>query len=183
VARVEGFEPAQIGQEPIDFNGDPVAVGAWGDSRTGVGVFGASGALPPDVDDIPTNIAGVEGHSIQIPGVFGLSVEDAGVRGGSLQGLGVLGRSSTGTRVPGVTFAPSTPGGAAECRWRLQLQQRRPQRRDRLRRRRHRLLRGALPSMIPEQLQSQIQPLGRPLDHLGHAGCGEARVPYAGSLF
>jgi hypothetical protein len=104
VARVEGFEPAQIGQEPIDFNGDPVAVGARGDSRTGVGVFGASGALPPDVDDIPTNIAGVEGHSIQIPGVFGLSVEDAGVRGGSLQGLGVLGRSST---VPVSRASPS----------------------------------------------------------------------------
>ena len=77
MARVEGFEPAQSGQEPVDFNGDPVAVGVWGDSTTGVGVFGTSGVLPTGTDNIPTNIAGVEGHSIQNPGVFGLSVEDA----------------------------------------------------------------------------------------------------------
>ena len=110
MARVEGFEPAQSGQEPVDFNGDPVAVGVWGDSTTGVGVFGTSGVLPTGTDNIPTNIAGVEGHSIQNPGVFGLSVEDAGVRGESLQGLGMLGRSSTGTGVLGVSFAPSVPG-------------------------------------------------------------------------
>jgi hypothetical protein len=110
MARVEGFEPAQSGQEPVDFNGDPVAVGVWGDSSTGVGVFGTSGVLPTGVDNPPTNIAGVEGHSIQNPGVFGLSIEDAGVRGESVQGLGMLGRSSTGTGVLGVTFAPSIPG-------------------------------------------------------------------------
>ena len=110
MARVEGFEPAQSGQQPIDVNGDPVAVGVWGDSTTGVGVFGTSGALPSGVDNIPVNIAGVEGHSIQNPGVVGRSVEDAGVSGESLQGLGMLGRSSTGTGVLGVTFAPTVPG-------------------------------------------------------------------------
>lgn len=110
MARVEGFEPAQSGQEPIDVNGNPVAVGVWGDSTTGVGVFGTNGALPPGVDNIPTNIAGVEGHSIQNPGVVGRSIEDAGVSGESLQGLGMLGRSSTGTGVLGVTFAPTIPG-------------------------------------------------------------------------
>jgi hypothetical protein len=110
MARVEGFEPAHSGQEPVDVNENAVAVGVWGDSNSGVGVFGTSGALPHGVDNIPTNIAGVEGHSIQNPGVFGRSIEDAGVSGESLQGLGVLGRSSTGTGVLGVTFVPSTPG-------------------------------------------------------------------------
>jgi hypothetical protein len=110
MARVEGFEPAQSGQEPVDSGGNPVAVGVWGDSSTGVGVFGTSGVLPSGVDNPPTNIAGVEGHSIQNPGVFGFSVEDAGVWGESSQGLGMLGRSSTGTGVLGVTFAPTVPG-------------------------------------------------------------------------
>ena len=110
MARVEGFEPAQSGQQPIDVNGNPVPVGVWGDSTTGVGVFGTNGTLPPGVDNIPANIAGVEGHSIQNPGVVGLSVEDAGVSGESLQGLGMLGRSSTGSGVLGVTFAPAVPG-------------------------------------------------------------------------
>jgi hypothetical protein len=110
MARVEGFEPAHSGQQPVDVNGNPVAVGVWGDSTTGMGVFGTSGVLPPGVDNIPANIAGVEGHSIQNPGVFGRSIEDAGVSGESVQGLGMLGRSSTGTGVLGVTFAPSIPG-------------------------------------------------------------------------
>jgi hypothetical protein len=110
MARVEGFEPAQSGQEPVDFNGDPVAVGVWGDSSSGAGVFGTSGVLPPGADNIPTNIAGVEGHSIQNPGVFGRSIEEAGVSGESIQGLGVLGRSATGNGVLGVTFTPTIPG-------------------------------------------------------------------------
>ncbi len=110
MARVEGFEPAQSGQQPVDVNGNPVAVGVWGDSTTGMGVFGTNGALPPGVDNIPANIAGVEGHSIQNPGVFGRSIEDAGVAGESVQGLGMLGRSSTGTGVLGVTFVPEIPG-------------------------------------------------------------------------
>jgi len=110
MARVEGFEPAQSGQQPVDVNGNPVAVGVWGDSSTGVGVFGTSGTLPSGVDNIPVNIAGVEGHSIQTPGVVGRSIEDAGVSGESLQGLGMLARSSTGSGLLGVTFAPEVPG-------------------------------------------------------------------------
>src|SRR4029453_9173410 len=106
MARVEGFEPAHSGQVPVDSSGNPVAVGVWGDSSTGVGVFGTSGTLPPDGENIPVNIAGVEGHSTQNPGVMGRSIEDAGVSGESLQGLGMLARSSTGTGVLGVTFAP-----------------------------------------------------------------------------
>jgi hypothetical protein len=110
MARVEGFEPAQSGQEPVDSGGNPIAVGVWGDSSTGVGVFGTSGVLPSGVDNPPVNIAGVEGHSIQNAGVFGFSVEDTGVWGESSQGLGMLGRSSTGSGVLGVTFAPTVPG-------------------------------------------------------------------------
>jgi hypothetical protein len=110
MARVEGFEPAHSGQAPVDVNGNPVAVGVWGDSSTGIGVFGTSGTLPTGVDNIPANIAGVEGHSVENPGVFGRSIEDAGVQGESLQGLGMLGRSLNGSGVLGVTFTPSVPG-------------------------------------------------------------------------
>jgi hypothetical protein len=111
MARVEGFEPAHSGQVPVDSSGNPVAVGVWGDSSTGVGVFGTSGTLSSPTDNIPVNIAGVEGHSIQNPGVVGRSVEDAGVTGESLQGLGVLGRSTSGDGVLGVTFVPVDPSG------------------------------------------------------------------------
>jgi hypothetical protein len=83
----------------------------WGDSSTGVGVFGTSGTLSSPTDNIPVNIAGVEGHSIQNPGVVGRSVEDAGVTGESLQSLGVLGRSTSGDGVLGVTFVPVDPSG------------------------------------------------------------------------
>lgn len=110
MARVEGFEPAQSGQQPVDVNADPVAVGVWGDSTTGVGVFGTNGALSPGDDAIAANIAGVEGHSLQNPGVVGRSLEDVGVSGESLQANGMLGRSSNGNGVLGVTFAPQVPG-------------------------------------------------------------------------
>jgi hypothetical protein len=99
MARVEGFEPAKSGQTPVDDNGNPVAVGVFGDSTTGVGVFGTSGTLPPNVSNIPTGIAGVEGHSI----------ENSGVTGRSIESQGVLGRSVTGNGILGVTFVPSTP--------------------------------------------------------------------------
>ena len=100
MARVEGFEPAKSEQQPEDDDGNPVPVGVFGDSTTGVGVFGTSGTLPPNVNNIPANIAGVEGHSIENPGVAGLSI----------QNQGVFGRSATNSGVLGVTFAPSIPG-------------------------------------------------------------------------
>lgn len=71
MARVVGFEPARSGQEPADVDGNPVPVGVWGDSNTGVGVFGTTGTLPPDDGNIPATIAGVEGHSGENPGVVG----------------------------------------------------------------------------------------------------------------
>ena len=99
MARVEGFEPAKSGQEPVDVDGNPVPVGVFGDSTTGVGVFGTSGTLPPDVSNIPATIAGVEGHSIEDPGVAGLSI----------QSPGVFGRSATLSGILGVTSAPGIP--------------------------------------------------------------------------
>lgn len=110
MARVEGFEPAHSGQQPIDVNGNAVPVGVWGDSTTGVGVLGTTGTLPSGTPDIPVNIAGVEGHGLASPGVIGLSVEDTGVVGESVQGLGMLARSLSGNGLLGVTFAPSVPG-------------------------------------------------------------------------
>jgi hypothetical protein len=98
MARVEGFEPANSGQEPVDTGGNPAAVGVWGDSNIGVGVFGTSGTLPPGVDNIPAHSAGVEGHSIE--------AGTMGVRGDSLHGLGMCGESATGDGILGVTFTP-----------------------------------------------------------------------------
>ena len=102
MARVEGFEPNHSGQKPVDDIGNPVAVGVWGDSDTGVGVFGSTGLLPASGADIPIQIAGVEGHGFDRPGVDGESV-------GS---VGVLGRGTTGSGMLGVTFN-SVPGEAS----------------------------------------------------------------------
>lgn len=106
MARVEGFEPAQSGQSPVDDNGNPVAVGVWGDSSSGVGVFATSGPLSPGVDNIPmVNIAAAVGHSIS----------DAGVWGESRQDIGVVGRSTLSHGVLGVTFAPTIPNQPPEA--------------------------------------------------------------------
>jgi hypothetical protein len=110
VARVEGFEPAQSGQQPVDVNGDPAAVGVWGDSSTGIGAFGTSGEPLPNFGSIPARIAGVEGHSYQHPGVVGVSVEQPGVQGESVELHGVFGRSETNQGVLGITNAPAVPG-------------------------------------------------------------------------
>jgi hypothetical protein len=110
MAAVEGFDPAKSGQKPIDSNGNPVPVGVWGDTTTGVGVFGTSGLLPPGTQDIPTDAAGVEGHSLQNSGVLGRSIADAGVKGESLQGMGVLGSSESAYGVLGVSFGVAPDG-------------------------------------------------------------------------
>jgi hypothetical protein len=100
MARVQGFEPAQSGQAPIDDNGNPVAVGVWGDSTTGVGVFGTSGSLPP---------SGAQPSIIEVSGVAGHSIEDVGVWGESSDSTGVVGRSVNSSGVLGVSFAPDEP--------------------------------------------------------------------------
>ena len=100
MAAVEGFDPAKSGQKPADSSGNPVPVGVWGDTTTGVGVFGSSGLLPPGTQDIPADVAGVEGHSLQNPGVLGRS----------LQGMGVLGQSQSSYGVLGVSFGVAPDG-------------------------------------------------------------------------
>lgn len=105
MALVTGFDPASSGQHPADVNGDPVPVGVWGDSSTGGGVFGTSGALPPG-SGIPIDPpAGVEGHGASGPGVVGRSLTDNGVVGESQQAPGILARSSTTSGLLGVTFS------------------------------------------------------------------------------
>jgi hypothetical protein len=103
MAQVIGFQPAKTDQQPVDDQGNPVSVGVWGDSTTGVGVFGTSGALSANVTNIPIiNNAGVIGHG----------VEDAdGVWGESIQGQGVVGRSQSSYGVLGVTFGLAPNAG------------------------------------------------------------------------
>jgi hypothetical protein len=101
MASVKGFDPAQTGQKPLDSSGHPVPVGVWGDSTTGVGVFGTSGALTSNQPNIAIlNVAGVTGHS----------AGDVGVRGESIGNWGVVGRSIDNDGVLGVTGIPTHAG-------------------------------------------------------------------------
>ena len=81
MARVEGFEVGHSGLQPIDgFNGNPLAVGVWGDSDNGMGVFGTSGQLPAGTPFfLGSEPAGVVGHSVQNAGVIGRSEKFNGV--------------------------------------------------------------------------------------------------------
>jgi hypothetical protein len=102
MARVVGFQPAKTNQQPVDDQGHPVSIGVWGDSTTGVGVFGTSGAVSSNVPNIPIiNHAGVVGHSVEDSDGFG-----AGVWGESIQGQGVVGRSQSNYGVFGASFGP-----------------------------------------------------------------------------
>jgi hypothetical protein len=106
VAQVKGFDPAISGQQPLDANGNPVPIGVWGDSSTGGGVFGSSGALPSGASIPIETPAGVEGHAVDGPGVVGRSLTDSGVVGESPAAPGVLARSVTASGLLGVTFSP-----------------------------------------------------------------------------
>jgi hypothetical protein len=108
MAQVVGFNPAKSHQKPQDSNGNPVFVGVWGDSTTGVGVFGTSGAVSQNVTNIPIiNNAGVVGHSLEDAG----GVLSAGVWGESIQGQGTVGRSQSSYGVFGVTFGQPPSAG------------------------------------------------------------------------
>jgi hypothetical protein len=113
VARVEGFEVGNSGMQPVDPNGVPLAVGVWGDSDTGMGVFGTSGQLPPGTTTPGGDPAGVVGNSVQNPGVLGRSVESPGVFGRSQNSIGVLGQSDNNPGVLGASFSPDSPGVVA----------------------------------------------------------------------
>ncbi|HEV7849768.1 MAG TPA: hypothetical protein VGP27_00190 [Mycobacterium sp.] len=106
MAQVIGFDPAASGQQPEDVDGNPVPVGVWGDSDTGGGVFGSSGALPSGASIPIDPPAGVEGHGAAGPGVVGRSLTGNGVVGESQDGTGVLARSVASYGLLGVTFAP-----------------------------------------------------------------------------
>jgi hypothetical protein len=88
MAAVDGFDPAKGGQKPAESSGNPVPVGVRGDTTTGIGVFGTTGLLPPAPADIPTDVAGVEGHRFQNPGLLGRSIADAGDEGRELPRYG-----------------------------------------------------------------------------------------------
>src|SRR5205807_2614381 len=92
------------GQTPVDDANppNPVPVGVWGDSTSGVGVFGTSGALT-NQDNIPIRkVAGVTGH--------GHSLEASGVRGESIDAEGVVGRSKNFIGIHGVAADSHSPG-------------------------------------------------------------------------
>jgi hypothetical protein len=112
MASVKGFDPAESGQKPVDDANppNPVPVGVWGDSTTGVGVFGTSDALTSNQDNIPIrNLAGVTGHSLNHNGVRGESIHLEGVVGRSKNFIGIHGVAAD-TRNPGV-FGESAGGG------------------------------------------------------------------------
>jgi hypothetical protein len=111
MASLKGFDPAESGQTPVDLSGDPVPVGVWGDSTSGLGVFGTSGAPTSNQDNIPIGkLAGVTGHGVQTIGVRGESIELEGVSGRSKNFIGVSGFAADSGN-PGV-FGQSAEGGA-----------------------------------------------------------------------
>jgi hypothetical protein len=113
MARVEGFEVGNSGLQPVDPNGNPLAVGVWGDSDTGMGVFGTSGQLPPGTTTPGGDPAGVVGNSVQNPGVLGRSAENSGVIGQSQDSIGVLGQSQNNPGVLGTSSSPGSSGVVA----------------------------------------------------------------------
>src|SRR6476620_7680674 len=113
MASVKGFAPAESGQTPVDNSTVPVPVpvGVWGDSTSGVGVFGTTDAVTSNQDNIPiSKVAGVTGHGVQHIGVRGESIELEGVSGRSKNFIGVSG-FATDSGNPGV-FGQSAEGGA-----------------------------------------------------------------------
>ena len=101
MASVTGFDPANSGQEPVNSEGNKIPVGVWGDSNTGVGIFGTSGDPLPNAVTYIRQTAGVYGQGTQgpgaedfpgpIPGVIGVSPASVGVAGLSDNFIGVIG--------------------------------------------------------------------------------------------
>jgi hypothetical protein len=113
MARVEGFEVGNSGMQPVDVNGNPLAVGVWGDSDAGMGVFGTSGQLPPGTTTPGGDPAGVVGNSVQNSGVLGRSAQNFGVVGQSQDSIGVLGQSQNNPGVLGTSGSPASSGVVA----------------------------------------------------------------------
>jgi hypothetical protein len=110
MASVTGSDPAPSGQEPVNFQGNKIPVGVWGDSNTGVGVFGTSGDPVPNSTVYIRQTAGVYGQGGQgpgandfpgpIPGVIGVSAEGIGVAALSDNLVGLY--AATDTTDPGI---------------------------------------------------------------------------------
>ncbi len=89
MASISGSDPTPSGQEPVNFQGNKIPVGVWGDSSTGVGVFGTSGDPLPNFDIYIRQTAGVSGQGTQGPGADGFFGPIPGVIGVSPEGVGV----------------------------------------------------------------------------------------------
>jgi hypothetical protein len=89
MASVTGSDPAPSGQEPVNSQGNKIPVGVWGDSSTGVGVFGTSGEPLPNSYTAIRQTAGVYGQGGQGPGANDFSGPIPGVIGVSAAGVGV----------------------------------------------------------------------------------------------
>jgi hypothetical protein len=100
----------------VNFRGDKIPVGVWGDSTPGVGVFGTSGDPMPDAVTYIRQTAGVYGQGTQgpgadnfiygpIPGVIGVSPAGVGVAGLSDDFLGVYAATGTNDNYTPAIFA------------------------------------------------------------------------------
>jgi hypothetical protein len=110
MASVTGFDPGHSGQQPVNYQGDKVPAGVWGDSDIGIGVFGTSGVLAPNAVDYVVQTAGVYGWGGEGPGTEGIFAPLPGVIGLSSAGVGVaaLSENYSGLYAATDTTDPST---------------------------------------------------------------------------
>jgi hypothetical protein len=113
MASVTGFNPAHSGQKPVNSQGNTIPVGVWGDSNTGLGVFGTSGALPPSPFNYVVQTAGVYGQGGEGPGAQDFPGPIPGVIGRSPTGVGVAGLSDNFIGVIGVGGPEDDPTAAS----------------------------------------------------------------------
>jgi hypothetical protein len=103
MATVNGFDPAASGQQPLDGSGQPLPVGVWGDSDSGVGVFGSAGVTSPTNPLLSGVRGGVVGHGGEPAPNEDPQWPHAGVVGHSTSGCGLVGFSNTGLALYAVT--------------------------------------------------------------------------------
>jgi hypothetical protein len=96
MATVKGFDPAVSGQQPLDGSGQPLPVGVWGDSDSGVGVFGSAGITSPTNPLLSGVRGGVVGHGGEPTPAEDPQWPHAGVVGHSTSACGLVGFSNTG---------------------------------------------------------------------------------------
>ena len=104
MATVNGFDPAVSGQQPLDGYGQPLPVGVWGDSDSGVGVFGSAGLTSPTNPLLIGVRGGVVGHGGGPAPNEDPQPPHAGVVGHSTSGCGLVGFSNTSVGLYAVTL-------------------------------------------------------------------------------